>query len=209
MTASFAEVPPEWEGGALVWAWAYRACDGHTILGWVARYTSERHRKKVVPFFRHRKKGWEKGAPPQPSPLFGLHTLPGADRVCIVEGERCAAALHGLGIPAVTSQGGSTAARLADWSPLSGIPQVYLLPDNDHSGEHYTREVQHKLAQLHTPPRVTVILLPDLGPGEDIVDWLMPRTTGWDGFAPLPDEPRPGLREELMGLLDGAEEAQA
>ena len=52
-----------------------------------------------------------------PRPLFGLDRLakhPKEKAVFIVEGEKAATALHGLGIAAVSSLGGSQAANKAD-----------------------------------------------------------------------------------------------
>lgn len=193
-------VPPEWHGAPLLHAWAYRARDGK-VLGWVARYASEGRRKTIIPFFDLEAGVWQKGGPQAPYPLFGLDTLAWGGPVCIVEGERCAAALQGLGLAGITSQGGSGAAKYADWTPLDGAGLVYLLPDNDEAGEHYAEEVAAQLAALPHPPRVKVARLAGLGSGEDVVDWLMARAPGWDGFTTLP--PDSPLREELLQVITG------
>ncbi|WP_196305056.1 DUF927 domain-containing protein [Burkholderia vietnamiensis] len=87
---------------------------------------------------------WTGGMPPGLRPLFGLRDLVDGDQVLpvfVVEGEKAALALRGLGqMVVVTSAGGAKAAAKTDWSPLAGRP-VVIWPDNDEAGLKYQDEV--------------------------------------------------------------------
>lgn len=83
---------------------------------------------------------WAATAPPKPWPLYNQKRLAAADRIVVVEGERCVHALHNLGIVATTSPGGANNAANADWSPLSG-KRVVLWPDHDDAGRKYADAV--------------------------------------------------------------------
>ena len=115
------------------------------------------------------------GEPKAPAAGKWLYRLPGllADTtalVWIVEGEKCADALHKLGMVATTS-GGSSSASGADWTPLRGHHCV-LWPDHDEPGSKYTGEVAVKLRTLGCEVEcidVDALLLPPKG---DCVDWL-------------------------------------
>ena len=169
-------IAQNWQGAPLVHAWAYRDSHGEA-LGHVARYGANGH-KAVVPFFARNGKGWKAGAAEEPRPLYGLDMLaqnPEAGAVCIVEGERCAAALQSLGIVALTSLGGSKAAAKTDWTPLSGVRKAYVLPDNDEPGQAYADDVCEALRALEKPPELFLVRLPGLPEAGDVVDWLQAR----------------------------------
>ncbi|MGF6637024.1 DUF927 domain-containing protein [Paraburkholderia sp. MM6662-R1] len=87
---------------------------------------------------------WTGGMPPGLRPLFGLRDLVEGDQgapVFVVEGEKAALALRGLGQrPVVTSAGGAKAAAKTDWSPLAGR-SVVIWPDNDEAGLKYQDQV--------------------------------------------------------------------
>ena len=133
-----------------------------------------------MPFFKRNGTTWTAGIELNPRPLFGLDKLaahPKDKAVFIVEGEKSAAALQSIGIAAVSSLGGSQAAKQADWTPLNGYKMVYLLPDNDEPGEHYMQDVYRALMALESPPQVKVLRLSGLPDKGDIVDWVQ----GWIG----------------------------
>lgn len=200
-------IPQTYQGKPLVYAWTYRNQEGE-VLGHVARYQSGDGKKDIVPFFKRNGSGWTAGIDAETRPLFGLDKLashPKNKAIFIAEGEKAAAALHGLGIVAVTSLGGSNAGNKADWTPLSGCKSAYLLPDNDAPGEHYARDVYATLSALEAPPAVKVLHLPDLPDGGDVVDWLQGWLNGWDGYGAIPEIAISGLREELKELLKTAE----
>ncbi len=197
-------IPSTYEGKPLRWTWAYRDSTG-TVIGHVARF-DDVDGKTVVPFFGRNGSGWKAGAPPEPRPLFGLDSLQGNDRAFAVEGEPCAAALQSLGLPAVSSLGGSKSPHKTDWKPVEGIRRIYILPDNDSSGEDYARAVVGILARLDGSRQVKICRLPLLNKGDDIVDWLESRVSGWDRFSPVPHEPGDDLQAELLDALEAVAE---
>ncbi|MCU0836118.1 MAG: DUF3987 domain-containing protein [Chromatiaceae bacterium] len=198
-------IPTTYEGAPLRAQWTYRAPGGEP-LGVVARYDAPDGKKDVVPFFKPNGSGWKAGGPPEPKPLFGLDTLSAnPEAPCfVVEGEKCAAALHCLGLVAVTAMGGANAAHKADWAPLSGRTRALLLADNDTPGAAYAEAVAGCLGALERPPEALLVDLPGLPPAGDVVDWLQARCTGWDGFAPIPEGARAGLVAALGALAEQA-----
>lgn len=120
-------------------------------------------------------------APPKPWPIYNRARVASADRVVIVEGEKCVHALHDIGIVATTSPGGAGKAEHADWSPLAG-KTVYLWPDADapdpktgrRTGIVHMRDVARKLGELD--PGCSVYWIdPDrlgLADKEDAADYI-------------------------------------
>lgn len=193
-------IPKVYWDKPLIHVWEYQDPNGET-LGLVARYQlAQSDKKDIVPFFKRRGEAFVSGINADPRPLFGLDRLakhPKDKAVFVVEGEKCAAALQSLGLCAVTSLGGSQAAKLADWTPLSGCQTVYLLPDQDKPGERYAADVAAILAGLDHPPEVKIVGLSGLEPGGDIVDWLKGFVDGWDGYRPINE----GLCKQLKAKL--------
>ena len=199
-------IPQTYKNKPLVHAWNYCAMDG-APFGVVERYQNGGDKKDVVPFFKSNGTSWIAGIDINPRPLYGLDKLAGYSQdkaVFIVEGEKAAAALHSLGVVAITSVGGSQAANLADWTLLNGYKTAYLLPDNDDPGEHYARDVFRALMALQSPPTVKVLCLDNLPPGGDIVDWLQGWIINWDGYQPIPENLHKDLKEKLKGELKNA-----
>ncbi len=200
-------IPQTYNGKPLQASWTYHAKDG-APFGVVGRYQSSNDKKDIVPFFKCNGSGWTAGIELNPRPLFGLDRLASHDRskaVFIVEGEKSAAALQSIGVCAVTSLGGSQAASKADWEPLSGYQQAYLLPDKDEPGEHYIKDVYAALSGLEQPPAVKVLRLPDLPEAGDVVDWLQNHAPDWDGLEPFPAADKAWARSELQTLLKTTE----
>jgi hypothetical protein len=201
-------IPQSYNGKPLIHAWTYRDTNGEE-LGIVGRYQNGSDKKDIVPFFKLNGSGWIAGIELSPRPLYGLNRLaehPKNKAVFIVEGEKSAATLQSIGIVAVSSLGGSPAAKQADWTPLDGYKMVYLMPDNDEPGEHYIQDVYGALAALETPPQVKVLRLEGLPKGGDIVDWF--KSWGdcvWDEYEPIPATMHQGLKEELRAELQKAE----
>ena len=196
-------IPYSYNGKPLKASWTYCPMDGAPI-GVVGRYQNGSGKKDIVPFFKHNGSDWAAGIELNPRPLFGLDKLavqPIEKAVFIVEGEKAAAALHSLGVCAVTSLGGSQSASKTDWTVLNGFQQVVILPDNDEPGEHYAQAVYSALMGLDLPPLVKLVRLSELPVGGDVVDWLQLYAPDWDGFHPFPDteqeRARNGLRAEL------------
>lgn len=180
-------------------AWWYRNAAGEP-QGVVARFDGP-HGKQIIPYFKpHNGHAFKAGGPAAPV-LFGADRLNGrAAPAFVVEGEKCAAALHSLGLAAVSAQGGANKAASGDWAALAGVPLVYLLPDNDRPGEGYARAVCKALATLEPAPDVRMVRLPGLPEKGDAVDWIAARVPGWNGLDPLPDEQAAEVLEELFTL---------
>ena len=179
-------------------AWWYRDAAGEP-QGVVARFDSDHNGKQIIPFFKPDQRGGFKSGGPAAPVLFGADTLNGENVAFVTEGEKCAAALHSLGLAAVSAQGGAHKATGGAWNALAGLTMVYLLPDNDRPGEGYARAVCQALARLTPAPDVRVVRLPD-PEKSDVVDWIQQRAPGWNGLDPLPAEPLPGILEELFAL---------
>ncbi len=189
-------------------AWWYRNAAGE-LQGVVARFDGP-HGKQIIPYFKpHNGHAFQPGGPTAPV-LFGADKLNGhAAPAFVVEGEKCAAALHSLGLAAVSAQGGANKAQGGDWAALGGVPVVYLLPDNDKPGEGYARAACKALARLTPAPELRVVRLPDLPDKGDAVDWLAARVPGWNGLDPLPQERRADLARELLVIAEQGEPAPA
>lgn len=136
--------------------WRYTDASGAT-LGYVARFDPLATRKQIIPhtFWRdkHGVASWRWRSWTAPRPLYGLDRL--ALRlealVIVAEGEKAADAA-GVIFPdavAVTSPGGSEAARKADWTLLSGR-RVLIWPDADDTGLAYARDVRSIIAEIST-----------------------------------------------------------
>lgn len=188
-----------WQGKPLVHQWEYKSETGET-LGYVARYELKAcdGQKDIIPYFKQVGGNWVSGGPDEPKPLFGLDLLARKPDtfVCVVEGEKAAAALHQLGWVAVTSLGGSQSACRADWKPLKG-KVVALFPDNDEAGAEYIAVVAAELVKLGVEPRVCE--LGGLPPKGDVVDWIQARLPNWDGYSQ--NDQIASLKGELFGLV--------
>jgi hypothetical protein len=132
--------------------------------------------------------GWHFKLPNQPLPLYGLDRLaarPDAP-VLVCEGEKAADAAAEL-FPdrvCITSQGGSNAARKADWSPLAGR-HVTVWPDNDLAGRRYADEVV-ALAEKAGARSVLVVNVPAGWP------------EGWDLADPVSDDIDDAMPKEML-----------
>jgi hypothetical protein len=147
--------------------WTYQGAEGDPV-GVVVRWDKP-NGKEIRPVTRNGD-GWRIGAMPEPRPLYCLPELAKAERILVVEGEKCADKARALGFTATTSAGGSQAATKTDWTPLAG-KEIWPLPDNDVSGRKYAVIVAGILAKLSPVPVVKIIELPGLPEGGDIVDW--------------------------------------
>ena len=200
-------IPEIYHGKPLIHAWDYCTKDG-APFGVVGRYQDVDGKKDIVPFFKRNGTNWTPGIELNPRPLFGMDMLANHSKgkaVFIVEGEKSAAAMQSIGIAAVTSLGGSQAAKLADWTSLNGFKMVYLLPDKDEPGEHYIKDVYRALIALTEPPQIKLLRLEGLPDKGDIVDWLQSWVNDWDGYAPIPKALHKALKDELKTEIQKAE----
>lgn len=104
--------------------------------------------------------------------LYNLPALVKADSselVFIVEGEKDADRLIGLGVLTTTCPMGAGKWSKVDASPLNGHP-VAVFRDNDDSGHEHQRDVANRL--YRKVREVKLIELLGLGPKQDVSDWL-------------------------------------
>jgi hypothetical protein len=126
--------------------------------------------------------GFVMRAPAQPWPLYNRKRMAAADRVVVVEGEKCVESLASIGIVATTSPCGAGKGSCADWTPVAG-KRVVLWPDNDpadpktgkSTGIEHMRQVAEILQKMSVPPSEVrwldpeILNLPDKG---DCVDYI-------------------------------------
>lgn len=94
------------------------------------------------------KDGWALQGLSGKLPLYNQVGIKDAESVVVVEGEKAADALIGIGICATTAPGGAGKdAADVDWSPLEGRP-VYLWPDNDEPGRAHMERVAKALEHV-------------------------------------------------------------
>ncbi len=197
------EIPEHYNDKLLKKSWIYRSKEGKP-LGIVGRYQGSDDSKDIIPFFKKEGGSWKAGIDLSPRPLFGLEwleTLTEDKNIFVVEGEKAASALHAIGSVALTSLGGSPAAKASDWSVLDDVPLVYLWPDNDEPGEHYVRSVYQVLKDLPNPPECKILRPSGLPKGGDAVDWLQGYLNGWDGYEPVNEKNKLALQEDLVKEL--------
>jgi len=176
--------------------WHYKAKDGN-VVGHVNRLENENElggssaRKQIIPYFN------KNGQPGIPDTLPGEHRIYGIETVTdypkpvfIVEGEKCATALHGLGLQAVTSLGGCGQVNFADWSVLKDVMQIYILPDHDKPGVKYAYTVYREIKALKSRVTVQILRFP-LRDKADVCDYLVtvPKLKDWNELDSLSDHP--------------------
>lgn len=179
-----------------VMKWNYKTKDGR-VVGHVTRMEDEtevdgsKPRKQVIPYF---KENGQSGIPeglPSEYRIFGLNSISDfANPIFIVEGEKCAYALQGLGLQAVTSLGGSGQVNMADWSTIENAERVYILPDHDEPGVKYAYNVFRKIKAFKSLSEVSLLRFP-IGEGADVCDYLktIPELSDWNELDSLQTHP--------------------
>jgi hypothetical protein len=94
--------------------------------------------------------------------------------IYIVEGEKSADALAALGLAATCSPAGAGKWKSHYGEALAGA-DVVILPDNDPPGQDHAADVAKHLQSIAASVRL--VMLPDLPPKGDVVDWLEARGT--------------------------------
>ena len=179
--------------------WTYTDAAGVVALVAV-RFDKPDGRKEVLPF-RYGRKGknpgrwWQGLHGLRSAPLYNrpaLATNPGT-AVLVVEGEKAANA-------AAASQGGSHAARKADWSPLVGRV-VTIWPDHDEAGADYARDAAD-MARKAGAASVAVVTIPERWPEKwDLADALPDGVTHDDLRAMLADAAQ--VQSQTQAKADG------
>jgi hypothetical protein len=119
--------------------------------------------------------GWQCAGMPEPRPLYRLPDVMRAGGfVCVVEGEKAAESIRGVGLVATTSASGAKSPRKTDWSALAA-KQVVILPDNDEPGQQYATTVIEILTKLAPAPTIKVLRLPGLPEKGDAADYIQAR----------------------------------
>ena len=172
--------------------WTYQDGNGEPV-GVIARWDKS-NGKDIRPVSRNGR-GWFIGAMPDPRPLYRLPDLADAKTIYIVEGEKCADALHVLGLTVTTSAGGSQAFEKTDWKPLAG-KSIVILPDHDDPGRAYATNVAAALSSLNPAPSIKVVELPGLASTEDVFDFIVARRANGVDDA--------GVRAEIQALVNRA-----
>ena len=168
----------------------------HELVGRVLRWNRPDGSKEVRPVSLHAGR-WQPTAMPEPRPLYQHdNVLASADRVYLVEGEKCVDALVELGVVATTSVGGCKAEDKADWYPLAGR-EVVILPDADDAGRHYAVNVATILQRLNPPAVVRIVdMSPDRDDSYDVADMIK---------ACVDETQTVAFRETIEQLADEAE----
>lgn len=174
--------------------WVYLEHGLPTMI--IARYDTQTNKGKKEKFFDqwHYYQGkWERGILTGPLPLFGLHTLNHSspfNALFIVEGEKCATALHHIGWPAVTNCLGGGAVDKSDFTPLRICRRFIIMRDNDQTGIDFARKVARQLLHAVEDAEIHICnLTPDLPKG-DVIDWIQQYPLSghnWDGLSALSD----------------------
>jgi Protein of unknown function (DUF3987) len=183
--------------GQLSATWTYHDAEGHPV-GVVIRWEKDSG-KNIRPVAKING-DWVQAGMPSPRPLFRLpELLQSTGPAFVVEGEKCADALHALGFVATTSAHGAKSAKGSDWSPLAGR-EVVILPDNDEAGAGYAESVSDHLSKLTPTPRIKIVNLSGLPAGGDVVDFIADRKQ-----AAKSDET---IHAEIQTMADNAEAVQ-
>ncbi len=150
--------------------WDYLAADG-SLIACVYRYDPPGRKKEFRPWDAKRRKM----APPDPRPLFNQPGIANADRVILVEGEKCAQALIDAGHCATTAMHGANAPiDKTDWSSLQG-KHVLIWPDRDKPGWEYAMNAAE--AVMAAGVQHCAVLMPPDNPTADAPHGA---ADGWD-----------------------------
>jgi len=116
--------------------------------------------------------GWVWGLKDTRRVLYQLSKLKDKATVYVVEGEKDADRLWGIGVPATTCPMGAGKWReeYIEQLKAAGIERVVILPDNDSEGRKHAESVA--LSCLKAGLQVKVLNLPGLPDKGDVSDWL-------------------------------------
>jgi putative DNA primase/helicase len=142
-------------------------------LYWRIRLRHQDNGEKIIRPMRLQNNRYELKEPQfdKGKPLYNAHTLTSQQdqKVWLVEGEKCADLLTGLGLVATTS-GGAGSVSKADWSSLHNR-EVIIWPDNDPAGMKYAAQAYDKLTASGCNVNVIDPIALGLDSKDDCVDW--------------------------------------
>lgn len=161
--------PQALPSGPNITRWIYRDIEGRNKLA-VIRADDPDGKKRIWQMVPDYGKAWRMGGVSGKIPLLQVGKVADANRVVVVEGEKCVNVLEATfpKVVATTNAGGSKAWQKADWSVLAG-KQVLLIADADEPGREMMRNVGALLAEFDGT--TVSIVLPDGDSGDDIADW--------------------------------------
>ena len=137
-------------------SWNYHGLNGN-IIATVYRYDIQQQDGTFKKEFRPWDAVKKKHSPPEIRPLYNLPQVSKSSGCVLVEGEKCAEALIGIGITATTAMGGSKApTEKTDWSVLAG-KEVLIWPDNDEPGMVYARNALEAITRIGGRARIIQI----------------------------------------------------
>src|SRR5690606_7373870 len=104
-------------GNATATSYDYRSADGQHI-GRICRFDLDGKGTKEIRPLRLESGEWVEGGMHKPRPLYDLPGVISAERVIVVEGEKCADAISQSGLFGTTSAQGAMSATGTDWKPI-------------------------------------------------------------------------------------------
>lgn len=141
----------------------------YTDTFWMIRFDFDDDRPKTFRPLNCVEGEWAIGDPTGKLPLYRINEAAEHFIVYVVEGEKPCDPSCTIGLPTVTSAHGAQSAQNADWTPLTG-KTVVILCDNNEVGRKYARTVAKILLRIGC--QVTIVELPGLPEGGDIVDFI-------------------------------------
>ncbi|MBL1270854.1 MAG: AAA family ATPase [Oceanospirillales bacterium] len=185
--------------------WNYRAFDG-TPYGYVSQREERRGsqspsvKHKLLPHFHGDDVPGIPGTLPGTSRIFGSETLKSRSNPVFVTGtEKCAYALQGLGLQAITSLGRHDQVHLADWALLAKASEIYLLIDDHDNGSKYAQGVYQSLRPLLTETKIYTLECAKID-SSNVCSYLktFPELAGWNELESLTAHPQ---RDKIASRL--------
>ena len=141
--------------------------------------------------------------------LYNLPAVISSNVVFIVEGEKDADRLNGLGLTATCNFEGASKAKqkqkwMDEYTPFFEGKDVYILPDNDEPGDAHSRNIKRKIVDV--AKSVKVVGLPGLKKFQDVSDWLDSGKTVDDLWAICKSDELPSHKWKLKTLKGVFEE---
>lgn len=166
-----ADIPEHSGNHRFAGAWIYPAT-GNTPPLCKARYDGPsagkgKPQKTMLWFHAEAGDEWVAGLGGHTAPLYGVHTIRPGNPCFVCEGEKAAAALHCLDVPAVAIPGTASAATV-DLAPLDGLDLI-LWPDNDKAGADCMDKLAERLRRGHRRIDPSMLDLPEKGDAADLV----------------------------------------
>ena len=142
---------------------------------------------------------WRWGYPEGKRPLFRRKELAEAidtSLVVVCAGEKATEVAVKLGLVTTTCAGGERAVDQTDWGPAAAFDEVVVSIDNDPTGQDFGFLATQQMQQVKPDLPVKILLLPDLPPKGDIVEWAQAGGTR-EKFLELAEATAPVTAEEV------------